>query len=152
MICDLSDDEELGQRSATPPSVVALSPSPCLPVQKLLKFEFTVPQITEYIQHIKVDKLFSLHDTTHTSVKCFQLQAPSSEFLTQLQSCAGRAAREGSISIQHWDRQDVYLPFDALGTWCYDHGRTNFLSLLLRILSLDPITFHIILLRSASFC
>jgi len=23
----------------------------------------------------------------------------------------------GKVSIQHWDREDVFLPFDALGTW-----------------------------------
>jgi len=26
---------------------------------------------------------------------------------------------DGKVSIQHWDRRDIFLPFDAIGTWAY---------------------------------
>jgi hypothetical protein len=25
----------------------------------------------------------------------------------------------GKVSIRHWDRRDIFLPFDALGTWAF---------------------------------
>jgi hypothetical protein len=28
---------------------------------------------------------------------------------------------DGKVSIQHWGRKDVFLPFDALGTWALVH-------------------------------
>jgi hypothetical protein len=26
---------------------------------------------------------------------------------------------DGKVSIRHWDRRDIFLPFDALGTWAF---------------------------------
>jgi len=77
----------------------------------------TMLHITDDFQDIKPEELFSMHEATHTSLDCFQLQAPSSDFLAWLQACASQAMRDGRISIQHWDRKGIYLPFDALGMW-----------------------------------
>jgi hypothetical protein len=117
MIHEISADEDLSRRTAAPPVVLTLLPPASLPVLRFLEFAFTVPQITDNFQDIKPEELFSTHEATHTSLDCFKIQAPSSDFLTRLQACAGQAMRHGRISIRHWDRKGIYLPFDALGTW-----------------------------------
>ena len=108
---------ELCQRTCALPSVLALLPSESLSVLQLL--ETTPPQVTESFQSINPDGLFSFHEATHMSSECFYLPAPSSNFLTHLRACAGQAMLDGKPSIQHWARTDVFLPFDALGTWDY---------------------------------
>jgi hypothetical protein len=107
---------ELCRRTSAIPSVLALLPS-TLPVMQLL--ELTTPQVVESFQNIKPDDLFSFHEATHSSSEWLQLQvlAPSKDFLKQLRSCAGQAMIDGKISIQHWERKDVFLSFDILGTW-----------------------------------
>lgn len=108
---------ELCQRTCALPSVLALLPSESLSVLQLL--EITPPQVTESFQSINPDGLFSFCEATHMSSECFYLPAPSSDFLTHLRACAGQAMLDGKPSIQHWARTDVFLPFDALGTWDY---------------------------------
>ena len=106
---------ELSQRTSALPSVLALLPPETIPVLQLLKI--TTPQVKETFQSIRSSDLFLFHEPTHTSSECLHLTAPSSDFLTQLQACAGQAMLDGKSSIQHWDRKEIFLPFDALGTW-----------------------------------
>jgi hypothetical protein len=106
---------ELCQHTSALPSVLAHLPSNSLPVLQLL--ELTTPQVTEAFQGINPHNLFLFDEPTHTSSECLDLLAPSSNFLTQLRACAGQAMLDGKTSIQHWDRRDVFLPFDTLGTW-----------------------------------
>ena len=105
VIHDISADEDLSCHTAAPPSVSAHLPPASLPVLKFLKFTFTMLHITDDFQDIKPEELFSMHEATHTSLDCFQLQAPSSDFLARLRACAGQAMQDGRISIQHWDRK-----------------------------------------------
>lgn len=108
---------ELCQRSSMLPSVLALLPSGTLPVLQLL--ELATPQVAESLQCIEPKSLFGFHEATHTSLECLQLPVPSSKFLNQLQACAGQAMLDGKMSIQHWERREIFLPFDALGTWAH---------------------------------
>ena len=108
---------ELCWRTSALPSVLAHLPSESLPILQLL--ETAPPQVTESFQSINPHDLFSLCETTHTSVECFRFPAPSSDFLTHLRACAGQAMLDGKRSIQHWEQRGIFLPFDALGTWDY---------------------------------
>jgi hypothetical protein len=108
---------ELCQRSSVLPSVLALLPSETLPVLQLL--ELNTPQVAESLQCIEPDSLFGFHEATHTSSECLHLPVPSSDFLNQLRACAGQAMLDGKMSIQHWEKRDIFLPFDALGTWAH---------------------------------
>jgi len=108
---------ELCQRTSPLPSVSELLPSTSLPVLQLL--EFPTPRITSTILGITPDTLFTFYAATHSSLECCQITAPTRDFLIQLRALAGQAMLDGKVSIQHWDRRDVFLPFDAIGTWAY---------------------------------
>ncbi|KAI0301414.1 hypothetical protein BC826DRAFT_1102007 [Russula brevipes] len=107
--------EALRQRTAPLPSVLDLVPSPHLPVLELLEFE--TPPLVKIDQDIPPVHIFSLREATHPSSECLRLTAPSTRHLSQLRAHAGQAMLDGKMSIQHWDNQDVFMPFDALGTW-----------------------------------
>ena len=109
--------DELCQRTSALPPVLEVLPPSSLPILQLL--EFPTPRITGPILGTTPDALFSLHEATHTSLECCQLPAPTSDFLRQLRASAGQGMLDGKVSIQHWDRKDVFLPFDALGTWAF---------------------------------
>jgi hypothetical protein len=66
---------------------------------------------------VKAEELFSHNIPTHTSSKCLQLPAPSHGILKSLRACSGQAMLDGKISVQHWDHNGIFLPFNALGTW-----------------------------------
>ena len=108
---------ELGRRTSALPAVLTHLPSESLPIMQLLRT--ALPQVTESFQRMSPHDLFSFQESTHTSMECFQLSAPSNDFLTHLRACAGQAMLDGKPSIQHWERSDIFLPFDALGTWDY---------------------------------
>lgn len=108
---------ELCQRTSVSPSVLAHLPSESLPVLRLL--DLTTPHVTESFQNVKPEDLFMFHVATHTSLECFQLPTPSNTLLNRLHACAGQAMLDGKTSIQHWERRDVFLPFDVLGTWAH---------------------------------
>ena len=108
---------ELCRRTAPLPSVLEFLPSASLPVLELL--EFPTPRITNTIFGMTPDASFSFHEATHSSLECCQIPAPTRDFLRQLRASAGQAMLDGKISIRHWDRKDVFLPFDALGTWAF---------------------------------
>ena len=109
--------DELCQRTSLLPSVLELLPPASLPVLQLL--EFPTPRNMDAILGKTSDKLFSFYKATHTSLECCQIPAPTNDFLRQLRASAGQAMLDGKVSIQHWDRKDVFLPFDALGTWAF---------------------------------
>jgi len=94
--------------------VLELLPSASLPVLQLL--EFPTPRINTTLG-IDPDDLFTFNETTHLSLECCHIPAPTCDFLRKLRASAGQAMLDGKVSIQHWDRRDVFLPFDALGTW-----------------------------------
>jgi len=106
---------ELCRRTSPLPSLLELLPSASLPVLQLLGF--TTPRITSAILVTTPNTLFSFHEPTHMSLECCQIPAPTSDFLRQLRAYSGQAMLDGKVSIRHWDREDVFLPFDALGTW-----------------------------------
>lgn len=108
---------ELCQRTALLPSVSELLPPTSLPVLQLL--EFPTPRITSAIPGIIPGGSFSFYEATHTSLECCQIPAPTSDLLRKLRASAGQAMLDGKVSIQHWDRKDIFLPFDALGTWAF---------------------------------
>ena len=101
--------------SALPAAEMLLLPSPMLPVMHLL--DFPTPPITPSLKGIDAEAIFSHNKATHTSSKCLQLPSPSHEILQMLRACAGQAMLDGKTSVQHWDKRDIYLPFDALGMW-----------------------------------
>src|ERR1700691_222594 len=96
------------------PAVTSLLPFPSLPVFLLLGF--TTPPVTKSLRG-NPEATFSCNNTTHTSSECLRLPSPSHAVLNALRAGAGQAMLDGKISIQHWDHRDVFLPFDALGTW-----------------------------------
>lgn len=106
---------ELCQRTSPLPSVLELLPPTYLPVLQLLGFP--TPRVTGPIIGTTPDALFSSNGPTHTSLECCQVPAPTRGFLRQLRASAGQAMLDGKVSIRHWDRKDVFLPFDSLGTW-----------------------------------
>ena len=106
---------ELCHRISAPPTVLSLLPSPQLPVIHLL--DFPTPPITPLLKGVDAEAIFSHDKATHPSSKCLWLPAPSRVILEVLLACAGQAMLDGKTSVQHWDRRDVFLPFDALGTW-----------------------------------
>ena len=106
---------ELCRRTSPLHSVLELLPSTSLPVLQLL--EFPTPRVTSTILGITSDASFSFNEATHSSFECCQLPAPPRNFLRQLRASAGQAMLDGKVSIQHWERRDIFLPFDALGTW-----------------------------------
>ena len=106
---------ELCQRTSPLPSVLELLPSTSLPVLHLL--EFPTPRITATILGMTPHASFTFHEAMHLSLECCQVPAPPRDFLRKLQASAGQAMLDGKVPIQHWDRTDVFLPFDALGTW-----------------------------------
>ena len=110
---------ELCQRASPLPSVLELLPSASLPVMHLLKFP--TPRITATILGMTPHTSFTFHEPTHSALECCQIPAPPHNFLRQLRASAGQAMLDGKVSIQHWDRRDIFLPFDALGTWDFIH-------------------------------
>jgi len=108
---------ELCRHTSPLHSVLELLPPTSLPVLQLL--EFPTPRIMGTIPSTMPDALFSFHGATHTSLECCQLPAPTSDFLWQLRASVGQAMLDGKVSIRHWDREDIFLPFDALGTWAF---------------------------------
>lgn len=107
--------KELCRRTSALPTGTSLLPSPRLPVLHLL--DFPTPPITPLLQGIDAEAMFSHTRATHTSSECVQLLAPSPSILKALRACAGQAMLDGKTSVQHWDKRDVFLPFDALGMW-----------------------------------
>ncbi|KAN0139177.1 hypothetical protein V8E53_002678 [Lactarius tabidus] len=106
--------KELCRRTSAPPTETPLLPSPWLPVICLL--DFPTPPIT-LLKGINAEEIFSHNRATHTSSECLQLSVPSHKILEALRACAGQAMLDGKISVQHWDKRDVFLPFDSLGMW-----------------------------------
>lgn len=107
--------KELCRRMSALPTETSNLPSPYLPVIHLL--DFPTPPIALSHQGINTETTFSFNRATHTSSECLQLSAPSHGILKVLRACAGQAMLDGKTSVQHWDNRDVFLPFDALGTW-----------------------------------
>jgi hypothetical protein len=107
--------KELCRRSSSLPADKSLLPSPLLPVLNLL--DFPTPPITQSLKGIDPETIFSRNRATHTSLECLRLPAPSHGILNALTACAGQAMLDGKISVQHWDKSDIFLPFNALGTW-----------------------------------
>ncbi|KAH9015478.1 hypothetical protein EDB84DRAFT_1679909 [Lactarius hengduanensis] len=107
--------DELCRRMSAVPAVTPLLPSPSLSVFLLL--DFPTPPITKLRQCVDPEAAFSFNNATHTSSECLQLPAPSRTILNTLMACAGQAMLDGKISIRHWTHPDIFLPFDALGTW-----------------------------------
>ena len=107
--------KELCRRTSALPTETSLLPSPQLPVLHLL--DFPTPPVTPSLKDIDAEAMFSSTIATHTSSECLQLLAPSPNILKALKSCAGQAMLDGKTSVQHWDKRDVFLPFDALGMW-----------------------------------
>jgi hypothetical protein len=107
--------KELCRRTSALPTVTSILPSPLLPVIHLL--DFPTPQITPSLKGIDAEAIFSHNVATHASSACLQLPAPSRSILEALRACAGQAMLDGKTSVQHWDKRDVFIPFDALGTW-----------------------------------
>ena len=108
---------ELCRRTSPIHAVLEHLPPADLPILQLL--EFPTPRIMDTIPGITPDALFSFCDATHTSSECCQMPAPPHNLLTQLRASAGQAMLDGKVSIQYWDREGVFLPFDALGTWAF---------------------------------
>lgn len=108
---------ELCRRTSPLPSVLELFPSASLPVLELLGFP--TPRITDTALAIPPDEVFSFNEATHSSLECCQLPAPTRKLLRQLRASAGQAMLDGKVSIRHWHKGDVFLPFDALGTWAF---------------------------------
>ena len=106
---------ELCCHISAPPSAISLLPSPQLPIIHLL--DFPTPQITLSLKVVDAEATFSYSGATHPSSECLSLPAPSCGILKALLACAGQAMLDGKTSVQHWDKRDVLLPFDALGTW-----------------------------------
>jgi hypothetical protein len=94
---------------------MSLLPSPFLPVLCLL--DFPTPPVTMSLHGVKAEELFSHNIPTHTSSKCLQLPAPSHGILKSLRACSGQAMLDRKISVQHWDHNGIFLPFNALGMW-----------------------------------
>lgn len=107
--------QELCRRTTALPTERSLLPSPLLPVIHLL--DFSTPPIVPSLPGINVESIFSHNRATHTSSECLRLPVPSHDILQVLSSCAGQAMLDGKVSVQHWDNIDIFLPFDALGTW-----------------------------------
>ena len=106
--------KELCHRTTALPMETSLLPSALLPVIHLL--DFPLPPITTS-QCLDAEALFSHNAATHTSSECLRLPSPSPGILRALRACAGQAMLDGKISVRHWDKRDVFLPFDALGMW-----------------------------------
>lgn len=106
---------ELCRRTSALPEVISLLPPPSLPVLSLL--DFPIPPITQKIQVVNCEDVFSLNSPTHTSSECLRLPCPSHSTLNALRASAGQAMLDGRLSIQHWEKSSVFLPFDALGMW-----------------------------------
>jgi hypothetical protein len=109
--------DELCLRTSAPPFVTAQIVPLSLPVMQLV--DFSMPRVTASLQGINPRSLFSSHDATHTSLECINLGIPDKSLLNKLRDCAGQAMLDGKRTVQHWDRTDVFLPFDALGTWYF---------------------------------
>ncbi|KAN0139136.1 hypothetical protein V8E53_003025 [Lactarius tabidus] len=107
--------KELCRRTSALPTETSLLPSPLLPVIHLL--DFPTPPITQSLPGINAELIFSHNIATHTSSECLRLPAPSHDLLKVLRSCSGQAMLDGKVSVQHWDNMNIFLPFDALGTW-----------------------------------
>ena len=107
--------DELCRRTSAVPAVTSLLPSPSLSVFLLLGFP--TPPIMKSLQDVNAETTFSCNNATHTSSECLRLPAPSHAILTALRAYAGQAMLDGKLSIQHWEDRNVFLPFDALGTW-----------------------------------
>jgi hypothetical protein len=105
---------ELSRRTAALPSVTALLPPASLPVIQVLNFTIPIPM--DPLKNTP-NNSFSFHKPTHASSECFLLPVPLTPFLNKLKACAGQAMLDGKTSVQHWNRADIFLPFDALGTW-----------------------------------
>lgn len=106
---------ELSRCTSPLPTETSLLPSPLLPIIHLL--DFPTPPITPSLKGINAEATFSHNEATHTSSECLRLPAPSHGILQVLRACAGQAMLDGKTSVQHWDKRDVFLPFDALGMW-----------------------------------
>jgi len=109
--------DELCQRISTFPTDTAYLPSPSLPVMELLNF--STPLISQSLRNIDPNSLFSHNKPTHKSFECLCLAAPSRETLNAIRDCAGQAMLDGKVSIRHWDRDDIFLAFNALGIWAF---------------------------------
>ncbi|KAI9443778.1 hypothetical protein H4582DRAFT_2053569 [Lactarius indigo] len=107
--------DELCRRTSALPTVTSLLPPPSLPV--LLLLDFAIPPITRPIQGVNPKDIFSCNNATHTSSECLQLPFPSRDLLNMLRAHSGQAMLDGKISIQHWEKRGIFLPFDALGAW-----------------------------------
>jgi hypothetical protein len=107
--------KELCHHTSALPMATLLLPSPRLSVIQLL--DFPTPQVTPSLKGIKAEAIFSHTGATHTSSECLQLPTPSHRILEVVRACAGQAMLDGKTSVQHWDKSDVFLPFNALGTW-----------------------------------
>jgi hypothetical protein len=106
---------ELCCRTSARSTETSLLPSPLLPVIHLL--DFPTPPITLSLKGIAAEDVFSHNKATHSSSECLQLPSPSHDILQALRARAGQAMLDGKSSVQHWDKRDVFLLFDALGTW-----------------------------------
>ena len=98
-------------------SVLELLPPTSLPILQLLKFP--TPCIMGTIPSIMPNALFLFCEATHTLLECCQIPAPTCDFLQCLWASVGQVMLDGKVSIQHWEREVVFLPFDALGTWAF---------------------------------
>jgi hypothetical protein len=107
--------DELCLRTSALPFVTAQIVPLSLPVMQLV--DVSMPRVTASLQGINPRSLFSFHGATHTSLECINLEIPDKSLLSKLRDCAGQAMLDGKRTVQHWDRTDVFLPFDALGTW-----------------------------------
>ncbi|KAF8265266.1 hypothetical protein EI94DRAFT_1804637 [Lactarius quietus] len=87
--------EELCCHTSALPTATSLLPSSLFPVTHLLNF--CTPPITPSLQGCDAEAIFS-HNRA-------------------LRACAGQAMLDRKISLQHWERDDIFSPFDALGTW-----------------------------------
>ncbi|KAH8977094.1 hypothetical protein EDB92DRAFT_2002633 [Lactarius akahatsu] len=107
--------DELCRRTSALPTATSLLPPPSLPVSLLLNF--AIPPVTQSIQGVNPEDIFSHNNATHTSSECLRLPFPSRDLLNMLRAHAGQAMLDGKISIQHWEEGSIFLPFDALGAW-----------------------------------
>jgi hypothetical protein len=110
-------DELCLRTSSLPIVIVQIVPPPSLLVMQLLNF--SLPGVTKPLQGIDPMGIFSFHESTHMSLECINLEIPDISLLRKLRDCAGQAMLDGKRTVQHWVKRDVFLPFDALGTW-YD--------------------------------
>ena len=114
---------ELCRQMTALPLVIPLLPPPSLPVLSLLKFP--VPPIAKTIKVVNPGDFFSFDSAMHTSSECVQLPCPSRETLNAMRASAGQAMLDDKVSILHWEKSSIFLPFDALGTWALIEANTS---------------------------